>query len=419
MGKPAARISDMHTCPMVNPGTPPIPHVGGPVSGPGVPTVLIGNMPAAVVGDMCICVGPPDTIAMGSSGVLIGGKPAARMGDSTAHGGVIAIGLPTVLIGDTGQAQLTSSACSDEKVPDLTHIEKMESAIKQSDIAGAVLDELGGIGGIAAGIIGAGLVLGAIALAPAGLLAGAVAVAVGEVAILAGAAMSGYQIGEGIAHIADFYNQTEVASTCQDLKDAGKTFEQGVAKIGVGGVNAVLGAASKTGKLSSEGTSALRAKRLQLVKKLRKKRATEFYKKHNPNPKLTARQLRSKTNGIDFTKPVKRVNITKNGLGSDEKPLHQYTKVNTKGEVIRGEYYTDNPNTTTSELGISNKYSVRNENFEQTDDVKEVIIKQMTFDKPMEGLQSTSAKINDTWSLKGQKIPTTGGGNQIYVPKNQ
>jgi uncharacterized Zn-binding protein involved in type VI secretion len=93
----AARITDMHTCPMVNPG--PVPHVGGPILPPGSPTVLIGGMPAARVGDMAVCTGPPDTIAMGSSTVLIGGMPAARMGDSTAHGGVIVAGCPTVIIG--------------------------------------------------------------------------------------------------------------------------------------------------------------------------------------------------------------------------------------------------------------------------------------------------------------------------------
>jgi len=101
MGKPAARLGDMHVCPMVTPGTPPVPHVGGPITGPGSPTVLIGGMPAAVMGDMCTCVGPPDTIILGSTGVLIGGKPAARMGDSTAHGGTITLGCPTVLIGET------------------------------------------------------------------------------------------------------------------------------------------------------------------------------------------------------------------------------------------------------------------------------------------------------------------------------
>ncbi len=101
MGKPAARIGDMHVCPMVTPGTPPIPHVGGPLIGPGCPTVLIGGMPAAVLGDMCVCTGPPDTIAMGSSGVMIGGKPAARVGDQCAHGGTITIGCSTVLIGET------------------------------------------------------------------------------------------------------------------------------------------------------------------------------------------------------------------------------------------------------------------------------------------------------------------------------
>lgn len=102
MGKPAARVGDMHVCPMVTPAIPPIPHVGGPVSGPGCPTVLIGGMPAAVMGDMCVCVGPPDTVVLGSTGVMIGGKPAARMGDQCAHGGAIVVGCPTVLIGEAG-----------------------------------------------------------------------------------------------------------------------------------------------------------------------------------------------------------------------------------------------------------------------------------------------------------------------------
>ena len=100
MGKPAARIGDMHVCPMVTPGVPPIPHVGGAIVGPGAPTVMIGSMPAAVMGDMAICVGPPSTIILGSMGVMIGGKPAARMGDMTAHGGSIVLGLPTVMIGE-------------------------------------------------------------------------------------------------------------------------------------------------------------------------------------------------------------------------------------------------------------------------------------------------------------------------------
>lgn len=97
--KGAARVSDMHQCPMQTPGVPPIPHVGGPVMPPGSPTVLICNLPAATVGNPCLCVGPPDSIVAGSSTVFINGKPAARMGDKTAHGGTIAMGCPTVLIG--------------------------------------------------------------------------------------------------------------------------------------------------------------------------------------------------------------------------------------------------------------------------------------------------------------------------------
>ncbi len=69
------------------------------IVGPGVPTVLIGGLPAAVVGDSAVCVGPPDTIVKGSATVMIGGKPAARLGDTTAHGGSIVLGLPTVMIG--------------------------------------------------------------------------------------------------------------------------------------------------------------------------------------------------------------------------------------------------------------------------------------------------------------------------------
>ena len=93
---PAARVGDMHVCPMVDPG--PKPHVGGPIT-LGAATVTIGFMPAARVGDMATCAGPPDTIAKGSATVMIENKPAARVGDTTAHGGAILIGCMTVLIG--------------------------------------------------------------------------------------------------------------------------------------------------------------------------------------------------------------------------------------------------------------------------------------------------------------------------------
>jgi uncharacterized Zn-binding protein involved in type VI secretion len=91
----AARISDFHVCPMV---TGVVPHVGGPIS-MGLPTVKIGFMPAARVGDMLVCVGPPDVIAAGSATVKIGFMPAARMGDATAHGGTIVFGWPMVNVG--------------------------------------------------------------------------------------------------------------------------------------------------------------------------------------------------------------------------------------------------------------------------------------------------------------------------------
>jgi uncharacterized Zn-binding protein involved in type VI secretion len=104
---PAARVSDMHTCPMV---TGIVPHVGGPILPPGEPTVLIGMLPAARATDMATCVGPPDIIAMGSPTVLIGNLMAARMGDPTAHGGVIILGEMTVMIGETGQGVVLQAA---------------------------------------------------------------------------------------------------------------------------------------------------------------------------------------------------------------------------------------------------------------------------------------------------------------------
>ncbi len=96
MSQPAARLTDMHTCPMV---TGVVPHVGGPITGPGAVTVLIGGLPAARVGDMLTCVGPPDVISLGSFTVLTMDQPQARLGDVTAHGGIIIFGWPTVLVG--------------------------------------------------------------------------------------------------------------------------------------------------------------------------------------------------------------------------------------------------------------------------------------------------------------------------------
>ena len=95
MGVPASRITDMHVCPMV---TGIVPHVGGPVVAPAAPTVLIGKLPAAGMGSVCVCVGPPDTIVMGSPTVLVSKKPVAKLGSTTAHGGSVILGCPTVLV---------------------------------------------------------------------------------------------------------------------------------------------------------------------------------------------------------------------------------------------------------------------------------------------------------------------------------
>ena len=99
MGFPAARLTDMHLCPMVTPGVPPIPHVGGPILPACSTNTLIGCLPAARVTDKALCVGPPDIIVKGSVTVLINYLPAARVLDVTAHGGTIVMGDFTVLVG--------------------------------------------------------------------------------------------------------------------------------------------------------------------------------------------------------------------------------------------------------------------------------------------------------------------------------
>lgn len=92
----AARITDMHTCPMT---TGSVPHVGGPLLPGSNTSVMIGGLPASIVGDSCVCAGPTDALTAGSSSVFIAGSPTVRMGDATAHGGVVAAGCPTVIIG--------------------------------------------------------------------------------------------------------------------------------------------------------------------------------------------------------------------------------------------------------------------------------------------------------------------------------
>lgn len=99
MGKPAARVTDMHICPMFEG---PKPHVGGPILPVSAcSSVIICGMPAATIGTKATCIGPLDTITQGSNTVLIGNKPAARQFDRTAHSGLIVTGCLTVLIGES------------------------------------------------------------------------------------------------------------------------------------------------------------------------------------------------------------------------------------------------------------------------------------------------------------------------------
>ncbi|MBL3659081.1 PAAR domain-containing protein [Fulvivirga sediminis] len=109
----AATINSMHICPMCT-GT--VPHVGGPISGPGQSNILINGKPAATQGDLCICSGPPDTIVQGHSAVMHNGKPAACVGDMTAHGGTITVGEPTVIHGFVSEP-MKPSTMAVKKIP--------------------------------------------------------------------------------------------------------------------------------------------------------------------------------------------------------------------------------------------------------------------------------------------------------------
>jgi len=117
MPGPAATTGSQHTCPLHNPGTPPTPHVGGPVVGPGAASVTIEGKPAALVGDMCTCQGPPDTIIQGESTVLVEGKPLATVGATTAHSGVITTGANTVLIGTNSGESTSLDIAPLEEIP--------------------------------------------------------------------------------------------------------------------------------------------------------------------------------------------------------------------------------------------------------------------------------------------------------------
>lgn len=119
---PAARLTDMHVCPMQTPAVVPIPHVGGPIV-LGSFTVFTGMLPQARVSDMLICVGPPDIIAKGSAGVFVNCLPAARLGDTTAHGGTIVGGFPMVMIGESGNASVNNKQ-NDNKQPDKANTRK-------------------------------------------------------------------------------------------------------------------------------------------------------------------------------------------------------------------------------------------------------------------------------------------------------
>jgi len=138
---PAARITDLHTCPLPY-------HVGGPVI-VGEPTVIIGYMPAARVGDQLVCAVGPDSVAKGEDTVLIGNSPAARIGDPTSHGGKIVVGCPTVIIGSVAQVATLKT--------DRPFCEECERKRRKAEAAAAVANHTAPV---AKANVGTGLHLG-------------------------------------------------------------------------------------------------------------------------------------------------------------------------------------------------------------------------------------------------------------------
>jgi len=129
MPGPVITIGSMHVCPMCN-GT--VPHVGGPVTGPGAPNILINGKPAAVMGDMCTCVGPPDVIVQGEASVLFNGVPAVAMGAMTAHGGTITVGEPNVIIGSNAPSPSVTMPLSQIPFPKITLVNKILGNTKEA-----------------------------------------------------------------------------------------------------------------------------------------------------------------------------------------------------------------------------------------------------------------------------------------------
>lgn len=128
MQGPIATVGSMHVCPMLNPGTPPPPHVGGPVSVSGAPGVTLNGKPIALMGDMCTCIGPPDMIAQGNPGVTVNGIPVATLGCLTAHGGTITTGEPGITIISTAPSP-ENMPTNDIPFPSITPILKTLASV--------------------------------------------------------------------------------------------------------------------------------------------------------------------------------------------------------------------------------------------------------------------------------------------------
>ncbi len=243
---PAARVTDPHACPAESPE----PHLGRPILPVGhCPDILINGLPAAVVGTLATCDGPPAVIAKGSATVFFNGKPAARMRDRTSHGGFIMAGSPNVIIGDEayatpGSASITGLSCFD----------KMKKALEHAPWEQGLVDALGGAKGVAALVVGM-VVLQFVPIAGE----------VEDALVVIGTLLAGGNVLKGLAEFKRFHDVCcNEAKTEADLEAAGKIAADALATIGVNALLAMLPFPTKTlkGTKNADGNEVLPAARL-------------------------------------------------------------------------------------------------------------------------------------------------------------
>lgn len=395
---PAARLGDMHMCPMVTPGVPPIPHVGGPIL-MGAPNVLIGMMPAARLGDMCMCVGPPDAIAMGAFTVLTAGKPQARMTDMTMHGGMITIGCPTVLVGMSGAGGGGGGAGGpgggggggggSTKAATSKSIAKLQTgagpAAKATGLSGP-----GGPSGGAGALGGGGLsaapggpmfhVINA-ASETAGMTPADAPHALPPIADLAEAAAADPEAAKALPMLAGAADAVAAQSNDPKALDAAARIR---AAAGLPPQTFPAPSPEEVSAAAAPGASAAQ-------KQARAKVARNFL---NEGAGMSQAKTEEALTGLDMDQPVEVVEIP------PPDTLDQYVR---KGNGRMGQWFSPDPEQTGADIGLNDDPNFR---------------EKKTFPTPQtKALKSTAAPIEDTWTDPDNPVATPGGGEQLVLPK--